>query len=87
MRFQSWQEAIRLTTSSINGGFEKLSNPLESYLALSTTNHKNIKALWPVILPLGIYLKEIIQTIRKTGCSQLLTAVSIMMKDWKQFEC
>lgn len=76
-----------LTTSCINGGFEKLSNPVESYLALSIRNHKNIKALWPVLLSLGIYLKEIIRTIRKTGCSQLLTAVSIMMKNWKQLEC
>lgn len=76
-----------LTTSCINGGFEKLSNPLESYLALSIRDHKNIKALWPVTLSLGICLKEIIQTIRKTGCSPLLTAVAITMKNWKQFEC
>ena len=87
MQFQSWQVAMWLTTSCINGGFEKLSKPVESYLALSIRNHKNIKALWPILLFLGIYLKEIIRTIRKTGCSQLLTAVSITMKNWKQIEC
>ena len=77
---------MKSATSCINGGFVKLYNPLESYLAISVKNHKNIKALWPKISPLGIYLKEIIQTIRKTICLQLLTAVFITMKNWKQFK-